>query len=505
MERANAEYQRLKKRLAEIYYLQSASRLLEWDQETHMPSEGIQSRSDQLAVLNRIAHQKFTNPTIGKILSNLHSFEETLPYYSNEASLIRVTRRDHQKAVKVPSAFVAELANHTSVSYHVWTQAKPENNFALIKPYLEKTIELSRRYSDFFPGYDHVADPLIDMVDLGMKVPEVKSLFDQLQKHIKPIVQIISDKSPSNDACLRQSFPENEQLTFGEEVIKQLGYDFRRGRQDKTHHPFTMHISLGDVRITTHVTEDYFGDALFSTIHEAGHGMYYQGMSPELEGSPLAAKASASISESQARLWENIVGRSLPFWKFFYPKLQTIFPQQLQSIPLDTFYRVINKVEPSLIRTDADEITYNLHVMLRFELELRLLEGKLKVSDLPEAWRESYQVNLGIIPPDDKMGVLQDMHWYTGLIGYFQSYTLGNILSAQFFESALKTHPTILQEMSIGKFDTLRNWLAYNVAYSGRKYTTPELVKSATRKFLTVEPYLKYLKDKYGKLYGVLL
>jgi carboxypeptidase Taq len=337
-----------------------------------------------------------------------------------------------------------------------------------------------------------------------MKAATIRTLFAELRAQLVPIVQAITAQSPTDDSCLRQHFPEDQQWAFGLEVIKRFGYDFHRGRQDKTHHPFTTKFSLGDVRITTRVKEDYLAEALFGTLHEAGHAMYEQGINRDFEGTPLANGTSAGVHESQSRLWENVVGRSRGFWQFFYPQLQAIFPSQLGAVPLETFYRAVNKVERSLIRTDADEVTYNLHVMIRFDLELALLEGRLAIRDLPAAWRERYQADLGIVPPDDRDGVLQDVHWYAGIIGgVFQGYTLGNIMNAQFYEAALRAHPEIPAEIARGEFTTLHDWLKANIYQHGSKYTASELMERATGQPLSIEPYIRYLRAKYGELYRV--
>jgi carboxypeptidase Taq len=468
-----------------------------------MPSGGASARARQMATLEKLAHEKFIDPAIGQLLQELRPYEESLPFDSNEASLIRVTRREYEKAVKVPPFFQAELSAHSSATYEVWTKARPENNFSKVKPYLEKTLDLSRQLANYFPGYEHIADPLIDFVDYGMKTSTIRALFKELREQLVPIVQKITSQPLADDSCLRQNFPEEKQLAFGIEVVKRLGYDFQRGRQDKSPHPFTTEFSIGDVRITIRVKGKDLNDALFSTIHEAGHAVYEQGSSMDFEGTPLAGGTSAGVHESQSRLWENIVGRSQGFWKFFYPRLQKVFPDQLRSVPLHTFYRAINKVQRSLIRTDADEVTYNLHVMIRFELELQLLEGKLGISDLPEAWRERYKSDMGIKPHDDKDGVMQDVHWYSDHIGgVFQCYTLGNIMSSQFYEAALKAHPEIPSEIENGKFDTLHNWLKENIYQHGSKYTASEVIQRVTGKPLTIEPYIRYLRRKYGELYS---
>jgi carboxypeptidase Taq len=497
-----AKLQELKTHLIEINDLESAAAVLEWDQSTYMPPGGASARARQLATLSRLAHEKFTDPTIGKLLEELRPYEQSLPYDSDEASLIRVTRRDYERAVKVPPSFVAQLSNHASQSYEVWTKARPANDFAVVQPYLEKTLDLSRQLADFFPGYEHIANPLIDFHDYGMKASTIRALFSELREQLVPIVEQITAQPAADDSCLHQSFPGAQQWAFGLEVVKRFGYDLARGREDKTPHPFTTKFSLGDVRITTRIKENDLTEALFGTMHEAGHAMYEQGIRTDFEGTPLAEGTSAGVHESQSRLWENIVGRSQGLWKFFYPKLQAVFPDQLGSVSLDTFYRAINKVERSLIRTDADEVTYNLHVMLRFGFELELLEGHLAVRDLPEAWCERFKADLGIIPPDDRDGVLQDMHWYSGIIGgAFQGYTLGNILGAQFFEAALLAHPEIPAEIERGEFGTLHDWLKENIYQHGSKYTASELVERITGGPMSIEPYIRYLRKKYGELY----
>ena len=492
----------LKARLVEINDLESAAALLEWDQSTYMPPGGAAARGRQIGTLQRLAHEKFTDAAIGKLLDDLRPYEEGLPFDSDEASLIRVTRRDYERAIKIPAPFIAQLYDHMSASYQVWAEARPANDFARAQPYLEKTLDLSRQLAEFFPGYEHIADPLIDFTDYGMKVSTVRATFAELREQLVPLVQAITSQPPADDTCLRQTFPEAQQLAFGVEIVKRFGYDFERGRQDKTPHPFTTEFSIGDVRITTRVKENDLGEALFSTMHESGHAMYEQGVCRDLEGTPLANGTSSGAHESQSRLWENIVGRSRGCWHFFYPRLQAVFPDQLGDVPLETFYRAINKVERSLIRTEADEVTYNLHILLRFDFELALLEGKLAVRDLPEAWRERFEADLGIVPPDDRDGVLQDVHWYSGTIGgSFQGYTLGNILGSAFFEKALETHPEILAEIEAGEFGTLHGWLNEHIYRHGRKYTPSELIERVTGGPLNVGPYIRYLREKYGELY----
>jgi len=494
--------QKLKTRLVEVNDLNSANALLSWDQTTYMPAGGAPARGRQMATLARLAHEKFTDPAVGRVLDELRLYEESLPYDSDDASLIRVTRREYGRNTKIPAAFVAELNEHSAASYQVWTEARPANDFKRVQPYLEKTLDQSRQLANYFPGYEHIADPLIDFSDEGMKVSTLRPLFADLRAQLVPIVQAITAQPVADDSCLKQLYPEAQQLAFGQEVIKAFGFDFNRGRQDKTHHPFMTKFSLGDVRITTRVKERDLSDALFSTMHEAGHAMYEQGIRMDFEGTPLAGGTSSGVHESQSRTWENLVGRSKDFWMFYYPKIQAAFPDQLKGVSFETFYRAINKVERSLIRTDADEVTYNLHVMVRFDLEIALLEGTLAICDLPEAWHARYQSDLGLRAPDDRDGVLQDVHWYGGTIGgSFQGYTLGNVISAQFFESALQAQPNIPVQMRAGHFDALHGWLTENVYQHGSKFTAHEIIQRATGRSLTIEPYIHYLRTKYGELY----
>jgi carboxypeptidase Taq len=492
----------LKTRLMEIYDLQMAAAIIIWDQSTYMPPRGAAAHGRQQGLLNRLAQERFIDPAVGKILDDLLPYAETLPPDSDDARLIQVTRRDYEQAIKVPPDFISEFFAHTAQSYHTWTKARPENDFNSVKPYLEKTLDYSRRYSDYFPGYEHVADPWIDRFDYGMKANQIRKLFRELRKELVPLVKQISDQPPPDDSFLNQHYPEETQLAFGIDCVKDFGYDFDRGRQDKSPHPFTIKFSLGDVRITTRVKENDLREALFSTLHEAGHAMYEQGIDETFEGTPLGRGTSSGVHESSSRLWENIVGRSKSFWKHYYPKLQAIFPDQLKDVSLETFYRAINKVERSLIRTDADEVTYNLHVMIRFDLELAMLEGKLAIDDLPEAWHARYKADLGIQAPTNIDGVLQDIHWYNGPIGgMFQGYTLGNIISGLLYDAALQPNPQIQSEIKNGKFNSLHGWLKENVYMHGRKFTTDELIQRITGNPLTINPYVRYLQKKFGELY----
>lgn len=496
------KFEELKRRLIEVDNLQSAAAVLGWDQATYMPPGGAVARGRQLATLDSLAQEKFIDPEVGKLLDDLQSYAEGLDYDSDEASLIRKTLRDYEKAVKVPAAWVAKFSAHSTESYQAWAAARPENDFKSLQDNLKKTLEMSREFANFFPGYEHIADPLIDASDEGMKATDIQRVFAELRAELVPLVQAITEHAPIDDGPVKQHFPEDEQLAFGQIVIEDFGYDFERGRQDKTHHPFMTKFSLGDVRITTRVKENDLTEALFSTFHEAGHGMYEQGINSALEGTPLADGTSSGVHESQSRTWENVVGRSRGFWEYYFPKLQQAFPEQLNQVKLGDFYKAINKVSRSLIRTDADEVTYNLHVMIRFDLELQMLEGKLKIEDLPEAWHARYESDLGLRAPSDVDGVLQDVHWYAGTIGgSFQGYTLGNIVSALFYNAALEAKPEIPKEIRQGNFGTLHSWLKEAIYQHGAKFTANELIERVSGGPLRIEPYIAYLKGKYGEIY----
>jgi carboxypeptidase Taq len=492
----------LKGRFREISDLSSASSVLHWDQTTYMPPGGAEARGRQVAMLSQLVHERLVAPAVGRLIEALMPYGESLPRGSDDAGIIRTAQRDYEKAIKVPADYVARASAHNSASYQAWTQARPANDFKRMVPYLDKTLELSREYAGFFAPYAHIADPLIDDADEGMTTAAIRKLFAELKRGLVPLLNAICAQPETNDSCLRQDYPKPSQLEFARLAAERLGYDFKRGRLDLTHHPFCTRFSAGDVRITTRVNENDLGDAFFSTVHESGHAMYEQGVDAVLAATPAGHGVSAGVHESQSRLWENIVARSRGFWEYFYPSLQKRFPGQLSAVALDAFHRAINKVARSLIRTDADEVSYNLHIMLRFDLELRLLEGKLAVKDLPEAWRAAMQEDLGIAPPDDRDGCLQDVHWYSGAIGgAFQSYTIGNILAAQFYAAACNAHPEIADDIARGEFATLHGWLQGNLYQHGAKFPPNEIIKRTTGSPLNMKPYLGYLREKYGALY----
>ncbi|WP_220184063.1 carboxypeptidase M32 [Thermoactinomyces mirandus] len=496
------KWQCLKKRLREIYDLESVIAVLTWDQNTHMPPGGAEARGKQLSVLGELAHQKKTAPELGELLEAVESEPPFLSYDSDQASIVRVAKRQYLEAQKVSTGFISRFYEHIAKTNQIWMEARESNDFGKVAPCLEKTLDLSREYASFFPESEHIADPLINRSDYGMKASDIQELFHQLRRQLVPFVDEITQQPASDRSCLLQAYPVQKQLDFCKEVIAKMGFDFRRGRLDLAMHPFMIGFAAGDIRITTRVKEQDLSEVLFSTIHEAGHAIYEMGINPAYEGTPLHNGISCGVHESQSRLWENIIGRSREFWSYFYPKLQARFPSQLGNVSLDDFYRAINHVERSLIRTDADELTYNLHVIIRFDLELALLEGKLQIRDLPEAWNERYKTDLGLVPPNDRDGVLQDIHWYFDFIGgVFQGYTLGNILSSQFYQAALKACPEIPEQIVHGNFVPLHAWLKENIYQHGSKYTAAEIVERATGSSLAIEPYMEYLRKKYYNLY----
>jgi carboxypeptidase Taq len=492
----------LKDHLAEIVDLGGAAALLGWDQETYMPPGATEDRSMQLATLNRIIHEKFTRDEIGELIEKLKPEMSSLDPDSDEARLVKNVKREYEKQRKVPSGWVAEFSRATSIAQESWKKARQKSEFNLFQPNLTQVLDLRRQYAQFFIPYDHIYDPLLDDFEPGMKTADVKKVFDELRPRQVQLVQSIMDSPyPVDDSILHQEFDMQKQWDFGLEVIEAFGFNLDRGRQDKSTHPFTTSFGSNDVRITTRLKSDFLSIGLFSTLHEAGHGLYEQGFSPNLSRTPLADGASLSIHESQSRMWENLVGRSRPFWIGFFPRLQEYFPDQLGDVDLETFYRAINKVERSLIRTEADEATYNLHIMLRFELELALMEQLLDVADLPEVWNAKMEEYLGITPANDADGVLQDIHWSFGIFGYFSTYCLGNLIASMFWEKILSDIPDLEKQFEAGKFEALLKWLQENILQHGSKFEPAELIQRVIGSQLTAEPYVKYLTTKFGDIY----
>ncbi len=493
----------LKEILAECVDLMYAGALLEWDQQCYMPTGGSEARSYQMATLKRLAHQRLTSSETGQLLEDLKPYAEQLDPDSDDACLLKVAQRRYDKNVKVPSELVMEFARAAGASHVVWTKAKAENKFSDFQPYLEKIIALRRQYADCFAPYTHVYDPLLDDFEAGLKTADVQAIFADLRAQQVSLLQEIAARPQVDASFLFLNFDEQKQWDFGVEAITKIGYNWECGRQDKAVHPFTSNFSSGDVRITTRLTPDYLGTALFGTLHECGHALYELGVNPAYDRSLLGGGASLAIHESQSRLWENLVGRSFPFWQYFYPRLQEYFPAQFSNVSLETFYKGINQVSPSLIRVEADEATYNLHIMLRLELEIALMEGSLEVKDLPEAWNARMKDYLGVAPSTDSEGVLQDIHWSNGYIGYFSTYALGNLISAQLWERIQTDIPDLADQIRRGEFAPLLGWLREKIHHHGSKYEPQDLVQQVTGSKINAAPYMRYLRAKYSEIYGL--
>lgn len=492
---------KLKELLGEVSDLNKAASVLSWDQQVNMPPGGSEGRGQQLATLGKIAQEKFTADEIGKLLDDLK--QEYADGDSDDAAMIRVAARNYDKAVRVPAEFVAEQAIVSTKAFEAWVDARRKSDFSIFLPHLEKNVELVKKYVSFFPPADHPYDTLLDDYEPGMKTAEVKAIFDGLRpKQVKLIKAIAATKQVKDD-FLHKKYNEKKLWDFGVNVITQYGYDWNRGRQDKAPHPFETSFNVNDVRITTRFEADNPMATLFSTFHESGHAMYEQGVNPAYERTPLANGTSLAVHESQSRMWENLVGRSLPFWEHFYPKLKKTFPSQLDGVSLKSFYKAINKVEPSFVRVNADEATYNLHIMLRLELEIGMVEGSIAIKDLPEIWNAKMQEYFGITPPNDAMGVLQDVHWSYGSIGYFSTYALGNLVSAQLWEKINKDIRDLDDQIRQGNFSELLGWLRTKVHVHGHKYDPQDLVQMVTGSKITPEPYVRYLTKKYSEIYGL--
>lgn len=492
----------LRERLATIEALRNALAVMGWDEETYMPEGGSPMRAEHLARIARVAHEMARAPEMGALLDD--AARSGLHPESLDSDLVRVARRDYERATKVPSSLVAEIRRHAALAHPIWVRARQHNDFPAFAPVLDRTLSLAREMADHLGYDDEPYDALLDAHEPGMTTRQVDVLFRQLKERLIPLAADIRAQGRRNeDAVLRGRFEEADQERFGLMMIRRFGFDLTRGRLDRVVHPFEVAFSRDDVRITTRYDETYLTDSLFSTLHEAGHGMYEQGVGAELAGTPLSSGASSALHESQSRLWENVVGRSRPLWQHFYPALQETFPAQLRSVPLDDFYRAINRVEPSFIRVDADEITYNLHIMLRYEMERGLLSGEISTAEAADAWNDKMEEYLGIRPPTDTLGILQDTHWADGLIGYFPTYTMGNVLSVQFYQRAVEEHPDINEEMARGEFGGLRRWLEHNVYRHGRRYEPNDLVRRATGEEMNAAPYLHYLESKFRALYSL--
>jgi carboxypeptidase Taq len=497
--------ERLRERDREIELISHSIELLEWDQETYMPEMAVNERAEQLSLLKGLRHERMTSPEIGVILEQLRGS----PFEPNEqGDYLRAYVREHlrrfERNVKLPKALIERLAKQTALTQAGWIAAKNQSDFPLFAPHLKVLIEIVKEKAHCLGYEESPYDPLLDEYEPWTKATEIEELFSALQGFLQSFVSEIRE-SPAhiNAAFLMRDYPLASQTELSHLILRRIGYDFRGGRLDTSAHPRTSTLGSSDIRITTKFVRQYLPSGIFGTIHEAGHGVYEQGFDTKLAGTLLANGASLGIHESQSRLWENMIGRSLPFWKFFFPRLKEFFPTSLSDVDLTDFYRAVNKVEPSLIRVEADEVTYSLHVMLRFDLEVRLLEGGIEVDDLPQAWREESRNYLGIEPKDDSEGVLQDVHWSLGAIGYFPSYCLGNLYAAQFFNTMQEALPGIEGRIERGDFTPVLSWLREKIHRFGGIYPAGELCRRVTGMPLDSQFFSRYLKEKYAPIYDL--
>jgi carboxypeptidase Taq len=505
MSDAHSDYQALIAELKQITLLNSISGLLGWDERTYMPPGGSGLRAEQSSMMARMSHERFTSPHIGDWLASVESSKLVRDPLGDAAVNVRETRRNYDRARRVPGELVQEMAHTEVLSQQAWAEAKRRSDFPAFKPWLEKILLLKRRQAACLSeGKGSLYDALLEDYEPGETADHLRTVFADLRE---PLVQLVnaveaSDRKPPVH-ILERRFPAAKQEQLARMASEAVGFDFSRGRLDVSVHPFCGGCGPTDVRITTRYDDSYFGDAFFGVLHESGHGMYVQGLPPEHYGTPRGSDLSLGIHESQSRLWENLVGRGRAFWRFFFPKAQAIFPESLADVSPDDFYFAINDVQRSLIRTESDEFTYNLHIVIRFELEQSLLSGDLPVADLPAAWAEKMRKYLGITPPDDARGCLQDVHWSGGGIGYFPTYTLGNLYAAQFFQTARRELPELDDSFARGDFRPLLDWLRRNIHSQGQKFTPSQLVRRVTGKDLSAHALLAHLRGKAEELYGV--
>ncbi len=493
----------LKTILGKANDLQKAAEVLQWDQQTYMPPAGVEARAMQLATLEQLAHNTFVSTEVGQLLEDLQPLLESEATDSDTARLIRVTMREYKKACKLPPELVATLAQKTTLAHSAWEKAREEKDFSKFEGILEELLELVRRKAENLGYTEHIYDPLLDSYEPEMKTSEVEAIFRSLKSALIPMIQEIANNHDAiHDDLLQKRFGVGKQWNFGVDVLQHMGYDFTRGRQDKSAHPFTISFSPNDVRITTRLNPNMFASALFSSIHEGGHALYEQGVSPSLSRTMLCEGASMAVHESQSRFWENVIGRSRQFWACFFPRLQELFPKQLAGANAEQMYQAVNVVRPGYIRVEADELTYNLHVFLRFELETALVAGDIEVKELPELWNHKMEKYLGLTPPNDALGVLQDVHWSAAFFGYFPTYALGNLLSLQFDRCLRKALPDCDEYVARGEFAPILNWLRENIHVHGAKFTLAELVQRVTGETINPQAYIEYLQRKYGELYG---
>ena len=498
----NRDFERLRQLVAEICDLRAAAALLDWDLQVGLPPGAAAERTLQSGTLAGVIHRRSTSPAIGRLLERLE--RESFEPDSFEAAFLRRVARDYRRRTRVPGRLVAAISSAAGNAYNAWLRARESADFRLLAPDLERMVELKNEYASLFPEFDSPYDALLDDYEEGAVSAELDRVFDTLRVAQTALVREIAARPQVEDSFLSGEFGASAQLSFSRMAVRRLGYDFNRGRLDLTEHPFTTSFGLSDVRITTRVVRTLPLSCLLSAVHECGHAIYEQGIDPSFDRSLLADGASLGFHESQSRLYENQVARSLPFWKFFFPKLRKRFPRQLGGVSVEAFYRAVNKVEPSLIRTEADEATYNLHIMLRYELEKELFAGRLRVAELPEAWNCRMRDYLGIVPPDDRSGVLQDIHWALGDFGYFPTYALGNLIGAMVWKQLRSECPGIDDEIAAGRFAPLRAWLREHLHRYGASLPPAELLERICgRRTVDAGGYVEYLREKFCAVYDL--
>jgi carboxypeptidase Taq len=497
-------YKELIDQIKEISLIYSCYAVLGWDQKTYMPKNGTGNRAQQVSLLSGIAHEKFIDPRIGELLDILKDSDYMKNEFSDEETNIRETKRQYDKAKKVPISLVKEISKTTALADQAWVEARRKSDFSLFKSWLEKVIDLKRQYAEAVGYEKEPYDALLDDFEPGATVEATGRVLENFRVELVDFVGKIFDSGKHPDtSILEREYPVALQEVAGNMVAQAMGFNFDAGRLDVTTHPFCTGLGPGDTRITTRYNPDHFSHAFFGIMHEAGHGIYDQGLDDDHFGTPRGESVSLGIHESQSRMWENMVGRSRPFWVYFFPIVQRIFHKTLSDVKLDDFYFAVNDVRPSFIRVEADEVTYNLHIMLRFEIEHAVFTGNLKIDDIPEVWNEKFNDYLGITPASDAEGCLQDIHWSNGLVGYFPTYTLGNLYAAQFFAKVQQDISGLGDLFRLGSFSELKQWLNKNIHSHGQRYRAEKLVEVVTGNPLSHKPIMDYLKGKFGPLYGI--
>ncbi len=494
-------FDELVSRLKQTAVLASCSALLGWDEQTYLPPGGAPHRAEQLGLLAGLAHQRATDPRVGELLSELEASRHFSPETADGA-LLREARRDFDRKTKLPQRLVEQLSKTTTLAQHAWVEARKKKDFAAFQPWLEQVIALKREEADAINLGGEKYDALLDDYENGATSERIEAAFAELRTELVSLLAAIRDSGIEPDtSIITRRFPIEAQRAFGQSAASAIGFDFNRGRIDEAAHPFCSGNGPGDCRLTTRYDEHHFPQAFFGTLHEAGHGLYEQGLPAEYYGTPLGEACSLGIHESQSRMWENFVGRSWAFWSHFFPEAQRAFPEALAGVDAESLYRAVNDVRPSFIRVEADEVTYNLHIMLRFELERPLIRGDLSPADVPDAWNEAFRRDFGMSPANASEGCLQDIHWSAGLVGYFPTYTLGNIYAAQLFDKARSDLGDLDAMFRGGDFAPLKQWLVENVHRHGRRYRPTELIERVTGSPPTSAPLVRHLRTKYGELY----